>query len=290
MVLPKNSKPTKQHSFTLWLIGLLGLVAGFIALAFALAFVFTNSPVLNFQHFFNLGTNDSAGNSPSAAENLNTTMNSSGNTSTENGEDTGDNENIDKATPNELLLPVPFTPQAPSANWDELHNEACEEASAIMAHTYFAGNTEKLLESAYVEQEIDKLTAWQTDNLGYYLDATSQETAHMIEQVYNLKTEVVPFPTLEQIKYQLASGNLVIVSANGRKLFNPNFKQPGPIHHMLVLVGYDANSIITNDPGTKRGQSYKYSYSTLKTASADWDHDMHTVNDNIKLAIIVSKP
>ena len=28
--------------------------------------------------------------------------------------------------PDKFLLQVPFTPQAPTANWDEMHNEACE--------------------------------------------------------------------------------------------------------------------------------------------------------------------
>ena len=36
-------------------------------------------------------------------------------------------------TTDALNLPIPFTPQAPTGNWDELHNEACEEAGAIMA-------------------------------------------------------------------------------------------------------------------------------------------------------------
>src|SRR3954467_10835183 len=42
----------------------------------------------------------------------------------------------DPALPRTLLLKVPFTPQAPTANWDELHNEACEEASSLMAGLY----------------------------------------------------------------------------------------------------------------------------------------------------------
>ncbi len=36
---------------------------------------------------------------------------------------------------------VPFTVQAPNANWDEVHKEACEEASALMILRYFDGKT-----------------------------------------------------------------------------------------------------------------------------------------------------
>ncbi len=66
--------------------------------------------------------------------------------------------------PATLMLPVPFTPQAPTANWDAPHNEACEEASAIMAAAYFAGSTDVNLKPDYVESEIAKLTKWQEDN------------------------------------------------------------------------------------------------------------------------------
>mgnify|MGYP001612522819 CR=1 FL=1 len=86
-----------------------------------------------------------------------------------------------------ILLPVPFTPQAPTANWDQLHNEACEEASIIMANAYFSSSPsapgkgriqEKsnqsnadnmLIDPKTVESEIQKLTDWQQQTFGYYL-------------------------------------------------------------------------------------------------------------------------
>ena len=49
-------------------------------------------------------------------------------------------EKVPVVVPSELHLRVPFTPQAPTANWDELHNEACEEASVLMAAAYFNGD------------------------------------------------------------------------------------------------------------------------------------------------------
>lgn len=190
--------------------------------------------------------------------------------------------------PKTKLLQVPFTPQAPTANWDELHNEACEEASAIMASAYFEENTSSTLSPDFVEKEISKLTDWQQTNFGYNLDTTTAETAVMITKVYGLKAKVISFPTSEEIKQLLAEGNLVIFSANGQKLGNPNYKQPGPIHHMLLLRGYNESNFITNDSGTKKGLNYPYDYETLKTAAADWDHSQNTVDDSKKLAIIVS--
>ena len=42
--------------------------------------------------------------------------------------------------PNESFIKVPFGVQAPNANWDALHEEACEEASLIMM-AHFLKNT-----------------------------------------------------------------------------------------------------------------------------------------------------
>lgn len=189
--------------------------------------------------------------------------------------------------PDSLLLKVPFTPQAPTANWDELHNEACEEASIIMASQYFAGNTETNLNSNLVEQEISKLTQWQKDNFGYYLDTTVKETAQMVEQVYGLKTELIENFSEADIKEALNKNYLVVISFNGRLLGNPNFKQPGPIHHMLVIKGYNKTGIVTNDPGTRRGLNYNYTFQTLYNAAADWDHSKENVDTSKKVAIII---
>jgi hypothetical protein len=206
---------------------------------------------------------------------------------------TDKNSSIDPL-PQELLKPlialsVPFTPQAPTANWDELHNEACEEASAIMAYAYFSGMTNNTLAPTFVESEIEKLTKWQQETFGYYLDITSVETARMIEEVYGLNTGLIANFTEQQIKQALSENKLVLISTNGRLLGNPNYKQPGPIHHMLVVTGYDEDGFITNDPGTRKGLNYRYDFQTLQKAAADWDHTAHTTDTAIKIAILVSK-
>lgn len=188
--------------------------------------------------------------------------------------------------PKTFQLDVPFTPQAPTANWDELHNEACEEASSIMAYAYFNNITS--LPPAVVEREIDKLTTWQQDNYGYYLSITTEETAKMIRDVYDLKATVVDMDE-EAIKKALLEDKLVILPAQGQMLNNPNFTPPGPPYHMLVITGWDETNFITNDPGTRRGENYKYTYETLYDSAGLWSHSSDELNTNIKEVIIVSK-
>ncbi len=188
-----------------------------------------------------------------------------------------------------LSLKVPFTPQAPTGNWDQLHNEACEEASAIMAAAYFSGDTRTKIPATEVEEEITNLVNWQQNNFGYYLDTTAEETAEMIRGFYNLNAKIVADYTEKDIKDALNANKIPIIVAAGRKLGNPNYRQPGPIYHMLVVRGYTTTKIITNDPGTRNGESYLYSFTTLKNASADWDHTTDTIDESKSVMIVVSK-
>lgn len=196
---------------------------------------------------------------------------------------------VPTTNPKPVNLPVPFTPQAPTANWDELHNEACEEASSIMVSEYFKGTKTTTLEPDFVERQIATLTAWQDEHFGYHLDTNAQETAQMIEAVYNLKTKLITNFTEEQFKDELNQNHLIILPADGRLLGNPNYKQPGPVYHMLVLRGYTATNFIVNDPGTRRGQNYPYAFSALNHAAGDWNHDLNKTDTAQKIAIVVWK-
>ncbi len=214
------------------------------------------------------------------------------------------------------FLPIPFTSQAPTANWDELHNEACEEASAIMASEYFSSflsspgepalsadrrriqersyqnNTDNtLLDPKFVEQEITKLTDWQQKTFGYHLSISTEETAQMIKEVYGLSTEIKTDYTETDLKQALVDRKLILFPANGRLLNNPYYKRTGPLYHMLVIKGYDSKgNFITNDPGTKRGFNYPYTFHTLYEANGNYNHLTHAVALSKKNILIIPKP
>jgi hypothetical protein len=188
-----------------------------------------------------------------------------------------------------LLLSVPFTPQAPTANWDTIHNEDCEEASAIMANAYYNGPHVSKLDPAYVEGLLTKLTDWEMQTFGYNLDINSQETVKMIEANFSLNAEVVNGFTEDDIKKDLVDDKLILIPENGQLLGNPNYKQPGPKYHMLVIRGFTSSSIITNDPGTHNGLNYNYSYDTLYNANGEWSHQTNSVDLSQKNIIVVWK-
>lgn len=173
-----------------------------------------------------------------------------------------------KELPAQFSQDVPFTSQAPHANWDALHEETCEEASLLMADRHFSGQTIASPDDA--EAALQEVIAWQKQKFGYFESTTAEQTAQIAREFYGLQTEIINNPTIEQLKSALNEKKLVIVPAAGRELGNPNYKPPGPLYHMFVIIGYTPSHFITNDPGTRLGKNYEFSSETVLFANQDW--------------------
>ncbi len=170
-------------------------------------------------------------------------------------------------------LEIPFTPQAPFANWDKLHSEACEEASVLMA-IYYLQN--KRLDRYVADDQILKMVHWQNDNFGGHYDLSVAKTAELVKKYFSFEEISVKYDiSIDDIKKELSLGHVVVVPSAGRYLKNPYFKQPGPYYHMLVIRGYDDKGFITNDPGTKHGQNFSYTYQNLFNAIHDWNDELN---------------
>lgn len=186
--------------------------------------------------------------------------------------------------PTSINWPVPFTAQAPLAIWDADHEEYCEEAAALMAGRYFRGQSIGTPEEA--EVALQSLRDWQVEHWGFFESTTAEETAQMIRDVYSLTVELDRELGLEHFKELLAGGALILVPADGRALHNPYYKQPGPVYHMLVVRGYTSNDrIITNDPGTKHGQSFIYNYNQLVNAIGDYNNGQPSSGEKVVLVV-----
>ena len=173
--------------------------------------------------------------------------------------------------PLQFNLAVPFTSQAPTGNWDMPYQEACEEASSYMVAEYYKGTPSGKIDPNVADAAILAEVAFEEDYLGTYLDTTAEQTAGFIGAYFGLHAEVIENPTVDQIKAEIAAGRPVIVPAAGRELGNPNFTGIGPLYHMLVIKGYTEDQFITNDPGTRNGESYVYDIDVLMNAIGDWN-------------------
>ncbi|MFC1612621.1 C39 family peptidase [Patescibacteria group bacterium] len=174
------------------------------------------------------------------------------------------------AIPEEFNLDVPFTPQAPNAVWDEIHQDACEEASALMAAFFVLERP--ILGPSDTDKELLKIVDWQKRYFGFWKDTDASQTADILREYYGLKNIEVQYDiTIEDIKREIAQGHPVIIPAAGRELGNQYYTPPGPYYHMLVVKGYTKNRIITNDPGTKRGENFSYKNDIFYNAIHDWN-------------------
>ncbi len=213
--------------------------------------------------------------------------------------------------PEKVRQKVPFTTQAPFSKWDELHEESCEEASLIMLKYYndrkvenpaFAGQESGLskIPKAEAEKEIQKLIKYQIEKYGDYFDTDAKTTKGIGEDFYRLKNlKIIEKFTIQDLKKELAQGNIILVPTAGRELGNPNFTPPGPLYHNLVIIGYDDKQtvdsaghkaqgvFITNDPGTRRGQNYKYDQQVLYKAIHDFPGDVDKILEGEKRAIVL---
>lgn len=171
--------------------------------------------------------------------------------------------------PGSALINVPFQVQAPNANWDALHEETCEEASILMVRHYMTGAP--IGSASDADTELKSLVSWESDH-SFDVSITVEQLKDVAAGYYGTTTgRIVLNPTVTDIKQEIASGRPVIIPAAGRVLQNPYFTAPGPLYHMLVIKGYDDKGFITNDPGIKQGNGFRYSYDNIMSAIHDWN-------------------
>ncbi len=183
---------------------------------------------------------------------------------------------------------IPFTSQAPTGDWSQsAFQDGCEEASALMVWMAREG---RVLAPLEVKAKLLDMAAFQTRLIGHGVDTDAADTAeYLLEQYFGITDARVEHdPTLEDIQLALQDG-LVIIPTNGRALENPNFTPPGPLQHMLVITGYDrqAREFITNDPGTRKGEKYRYPEQVLYDAIREYPTGKHLPITTERKAMIV---
>lgn len=198
------------------------------------------------------------------------------------------NESSAVAVPERVLLDVPFTVQAPFGGWaDERQDYGCEEASILMAMYRVRGEP---LSPAQAEQEIIAISEFEKERYGDFHDTSAQDTLKVMKAYFEYENAFVKFDIgAQDIKTELARGNVVIVPLDGTKVGNPYYTPPGPLKHKLIIRGYDdaTQEFITNDPGTKRGEGYRYKYDVLENALLDYPTGLNEPITEMRAAMIV---
>ncbi|OGH58862.1 MAG: hypothetical protein A2725_03890 [Candidatus Magasanikbacteria bacterium RIFCSPHIGHO2_01_FULL_33_34] len=183
-------------------------------------------------------------------------------------------------------LSVPFTIQAPEQNWSQPWQDACEETTIAMVDFFYAKNT-FTTESA--KTEILKIINIKNKFIGESLDENAKTILTLINNFLPWEAHIKANPTLEELKYEIDNDRPIILPVHGRYLYNPFFKNGGPDYHTLVISGYDDSTkeFITQEPGTRYGLDFRYSYDTIMNAIHDFLPDQKTMNGD-KLTIFTN--
>ena len=201
---------------------------------------------------------------------------------------------IAKASSTSFMLAVPFTSQAPLAEWsDERQQDGCEEAAVIMAMSWI--KNEKTLGKTEAKRRIVTLSDFELKKYGEFRDVALADIVKWdFNDYYNYKkVSLKKVVTANDILNELEQGNIVLAPMNGQALKNPYFTAPGPERHMVLIKGYDykTQQFITNDSGTRRGESYRYSAATMLKAIRPYKtgNKLPFAKTLVKEMIVVSK-
>jgi hypothetical protein len=185
------------------------------------------------------------------------------------------------ALPAAVILPVPFTSQAPLGNWS-VRQHTCEEASLVMVDRYLKGDhSGGLIDPKTADGAINQVTAWKPAE-----DLTSQQVGEVAKKNWGYNYKMLPADRLN-MKQQLALGRPLVMGVRTHGLGNPNypgyrnhFEDPSwSVAHFIVVIGYNqSDQYILNDPGLTRGASYPIYYDQLMHAIDDHDQAYPSLN------------
>lgn len=190
--------------------------------------------------------------------------------------------------PAEVSLPVPFTSQAPLGDWASSQHD-CEEATLVMVDRYLRGDhSGGQIDPETAQAAINRMTPWKQGE-----DLTDAQLGEMAHEHLGWGWQVFP-ATVLNIKEQLALGRPVIVGVRTHGLGNPDY--PGyyghhedpawSVSHYLVVAGYDAKTVILNDPGITRGHGYHISFAQLFYAIADLDRAYPNLDQGLIFLVV----
>ncbi len=161
---------------------------------------------------------------------------------------------------------VLFYSQAPFGNRNEPYQNACEEASVLLAYYYATRQTPT---KKQYNKDLLNLLAREQNNIGHHKKTT-------LDQFLYLTHEYLKFPNayilenadLDEIKREISKWNIIVASFRWDEIYNFHYSANGPDYHVILLKGYDENNFITHDVGTVRWDNRKYPFEMIMDALA----------------------
>ena len=179
-------------------------------------------------------------------------------------------EEVDRSfqLPSFVKHDVPFSSQAPFGNWeDPKQQNGCEEASALMAIRWVKNEN---LTPEEARKEIISMSDYQLKQYGYFHDSSAEDTVKRIfNEYFHYYNVALKYGITESdIKRELAEGKVILAPINGRTIGNPYYTPPGPLRHMILIIGFDEEKrqFISHDPATQSGKAIRFEYDFLMSS------------------------
>ena len=175
---------------------------------------------------------------------------------------------IKKVLPPSVTLAVPFYVQAPDNKRVLPWTEACSEANLVLA-AYYIQN--KVLTKDQFKKDILAMTKVQDKFFDTYIEIPMIKLKKLYDRFYPKigTSKIIDNPTIEQIKEELAQGNIVIVPTAGKELNNPYYLEYAPRFHTVLIRWYDDKYFYANDVGISRGENFPYLQEVIMEANHD---------------------
>ena len=163
---------------------------------------------------------------------------------------------------------LPFTTQAPLGMWEAPWSDYAEEACVWMAMKWVKNEE---FESIYsTADELKEIGAWEQKTFGTSALTDIPQTLQIIVSYFGHQNAFLSGEINEEsLQAYLEGGAVLIVPVNGQILANPNYGDPAPEHHMILLYGATDMAYIANDPGTRRGEAVEYDKQKILEAIQD---------------------
>ncbi len=166
-------------------------------------------------------------------------------------------------------LPIPFTSQAPLFDWRQPWQDACEETVIVMVDNFYKKTL--LSDPKVARNQILNIFTIKESVSGKSLDENADQIVSLINNSLSWEARVVESPTIEDIKAEIDAGRPIILPTSGVELRNPHFRS-WPNYHTIIISGYDdeTQDFITQEPGTRFGLDFRYSYDRILDAMHDF--------------------
>jgi len=190
--------------------------------------------------------------------------------------------------PDQILLQVPFTTQAPLGNWAQ-HQESCEAANLTQVWLYWNHDQSVVIDPHVADGYIHMIDGWKSQP-----DLNDTMLGQLAEQHWGYTYRLLPNDP-QVIAQQLSAGRPLLAEVRTHGLgnahypgYSSHYEQTGwSVPHFVTIIGYDSTGVWLNDPGISWGRGYHITYAQLTHAIADLSQH-HPALDNGNTLLLIA--